>query len=140
MPKKLDSEQRPELGPSNSEATPLKKPRARKAEGSVKKAPETAPLSARSSKPAMTAGSTKSPARKAPPATAEGSASKPASATAVAERRPHAEPFDESRHYEEIAQLAYHLWEDRGCPVGSPERDWYDAVVKVRQKHLTTSN
>ncbi len=27
----------------------------------------------------------------------------------------------------DIAALAYHLWEDRGCPMGSPEEDWYKA-------------
>ena len=27
----------------------------------------------------------------------------------------------------EIAALAYHLWQDRGCPLGSPEEDWYKA-------------
>lgn len=27
----------------------------------------------------------------------------------------------------DIAALAYHLWQDRGCPIGSPEEDWYKA-------------
>ena len=27
----------------------------------------------------------------------------------------------------EIAVLAYKLWMDRGCPVGSPEEDWFRA-------------
>jgi nucleoside phosphorylase len=27
----------------------------------------------------------------------------------------------------DIAALAYHLWQDRGCPMGSPEEDWYRA-------------
>ena len=25
---------------------------------------------------------------------------------------------------EEVARLAYQLWEERGCPIGSPEVDW----------------
>ena len=29
--------------------------------------------------------------------------------------------------HEEIARLAYHLWERRGRPLGSPEIDWYAA-------------
>jgi hypothetical protein len=27
----------------------------------------------------------------------------------------------------DIAALAYHLWQERGCPSGSPEEDWYRA-------------
>lgn len=27
-----------------------------------------------------------------------------------------------------IAQLAYQLWQERGCPAGSPEVDWEQAV------------
>jgi hypothetical protein len=27
----------------------------------------------------------------------------------------------------EIEALAYHLWEARGCPEGSPEIDWFQA-------------
>jgi len=27
----------------------------------------------------------------------------------------------------EIARLAYHLWQARGCPEGSPEQDWIEA-------------
>lgn len=26
-----------------------------------------------------------------------------------------------------IAKLAYALWESRGCPIGSPEEDWFRA-------------
>lgn len=27
----------------------------------------------------------------------------------------------------DIAILAYRLWQERGCPVGSPEEDWFKA-------------
>ena len=27
----------------------------------------------------------------------------------------------------EIAALAYSLWQDRGCPIGSPDEDWFQA-------------
>jgi len=27
----------------------------------------------------------------------------------------------------DIAALAYRLWQERGCPTGSPEEDWYKA-------------
>ena len=26
--------------------------------------------------------------------------------------------------HEDISKLAYHLWEERGAPIGSPEVDW----------------
>lgn len=32
---------------------------------------------------------------------------------------------------ENIAKLAYALWEQRGCPYGSPEFDWLEAEQKV---------
>ena len=27
----------------------------------------------------------------------------------------------------EISELAYRLWVERGCPMGSPEEDWFRA-------------
>ena len=27
----------------------------------------------------------------------------------------------------DIAALAYRLWQERGCPIGTPEEDWYRA-------------
>ena len=30
-----------------------------------------------------------------------------------------------------IADLAYQLWHERGCPDGSPEIDWYRAEEKL---------
>ncbi len=33
---------------------------------------------------------------------------------------------------QEIAQLAYHLWMERGRPEGSPEEDWFHAQDLVR--------
>jgi Protein of unknown function (DUF2934) len=30
-----------------------------------------------------------------------------------------------------IARRAYELWLDRGCPEGSPEEDWYQAVSEL---------
>jgi len=31
-------------------------------------------------------------------------------------------------HEDRIAVLAYEYWLERGCPIGSPEVDWYRAV------------
>lgn len=30
--------------------------------------------------------------------------------------------------HDQIASLAYRLWEERGCPSGSPEVDWERAI------------
>ena len=31
----------------------------------------------------------------------------------------------------QIQALAYRLWTERGCPVGSPEVDWFEAEEQV---------
>lgn len=36
---------------------------------------------------------------------------------------------------EEIARLAYALWQSRGCPDGSPEQDWFAAEEKIRASY-----
>lgn len=33
---------------------------------------------------------------------------------------------------QEIAALAYELWQARNCPEGSPEEDWFRAVESLR--------
>ena len=37
---------------------------------------------------------------------------------------------------EEIANLAYALWQERGCPDGSPEEDWYDAENRLASQSV----
>ena len=32
----------------------------------------------------------------------------------------------------EIATLAYHLWQDNGCPVGSDKEDWFRAEAMLK--------
>jgi hypothetical protein len=34
--------------------------------------------------------------------------------------------------HEEISVRAYHLWEERGRPVGSPDEDWSRAETEIR--------
>ena len=34
----------------------------------------------------------------------------------------------------EIAALAYQLWQARGCPEGSAEKDWFDAAEQLRSR------
>ena len=41
--------------------------------------------------------------------------------------------------YEAIALLAYSYWQARGCPIGSPEEDWYRAENDLRQPMAAAS-
>ncbi len=40
---------------------------------------------------------------------------------------------DEENSQRSIAQLAYALWQNRGCPIGSPEEDWIEAENQVNR-------
>jgi hypothetical protein len=35
--------------------------------------------------------------------------------------------------HDEVAALAYKLWQERGCPIGSEEQDWYRAEDELRE-------
>ena len=35
---------------------------------------------------------------------------------------------------DEIARKAYELWVDRGCPMGSPDKDWFRAKDELTLK------
>lgn len=39
--------------------------------------------------------------------------------------------FAYESHYEFVARLAYNLWVQRGCPLGSPDVDWFGAESAV---------
>jgi len=41
--------------------------------------------------------------------------------------------------YSEIAALAYELWEDRGCPIGSPEQDWFRAEQEIHDRSVAAA-
>jgi hypothetical protein len=45
------------------------------------------------------------------------------------------EKMKEKYTREEIARLAYELWERRGRPLGSPEIDWYAAESALGARH-----
>ena len=46
---------------------------------------------------------------------------------------------ESSPTHEEIAALAYSLWEARGCPEGSPEEDWLNPERAFNeQQNLST--
>jgi hypothetical protein len=38
-----------------------------------------------------------------------------------------------------IAARAYELWMQRGCPIGSPEIDWFEAEAEVRGRSVSAS-
>lgn len=41
---------------------------------------------------------------------------------------------------EQLQQLAYRLWKERGCPDGSPEEDWYAAQYKIQRQTQVLTN
>jgi hypothetical protein len=40
---------------------------------------------------------------------------------------------------EQIASLAYSLWQERGCPEGNPDEDWFRAEQEIRGKEESQS-
>jgi DUF2934 family protein len=46
---------------------------------------------------------------------------------------------DEASLHDIIAKRAYELWEERGCPIGSPHQDWDRAEKEIRH-HLSLDN
>ena len=43
----------------------------------------------------------------------------------------------ENMNDNQIAARAYDLWQERGCPVGSPETDWFRAAEDLRDQTQT---
>ena len=41
--------------------------------------------------------------------------------------------------HNEIAAFAHELWQARGCPEGSPDEDWHEAVKELRSRATRTS-
>jgi len=41
------------------------------------------------------------------------------------------EPRQDRTEHESIQRLAYSYWEARGCPIGSPDEDWFRAEVEL---------
>jgi len=46
---------------------------------------------------------------------------------------------DTSVNESDIAALAYSLWEERGCPIGSPEEDWHRAEQTLKPRRSAES-
>lgn len=47
--------------------------------------------------------------------------------------------MDDAPLSEQIAALAYALWQERGCPDGTPEEDWYRAQQEIQAKQESHS-
>ena len=56
-----------------------------------------------------------------------------ATKTAPASKTP-AAPIESRPTQEEIAALAYSLWQARGCPEGMPDEDWFNAEKVLKAK------
>ncbi len=39
--------------------------------------------------------------------------------------------------HDDIAALAYERWEARGCPEGSSDEDWFEAVKELRSRAIS---
>ena len=61
----------------------------------------------------------------------------PRSEDSVQLPKPLTDFYGEDRH-ELVQQLAYQHWEKRGCPLGSPEIDWFAAEKAVRADLLAS--
>lgn len=50
----------------------------------------------------------------------------------------HPEPLEQDCHHDgnqdEIAGLAYQLWQQRGCPIGSDQEDWFRAENELNNR------
>jgi Protein of unknown function (DUF2934) len=40
--------------------------------------------------------------------------------------------------HQDIANLAHELWQARGCPMGSPDEDWFRAAEELRSRGEAT--
>jgi hypothetical protein len=39
----------------------------------------------------------------------------------------------------EIAVRAYELWQERGCPIGSDQEDWFQAEKELKRRTVSSS-
>ena len=58
----------------------------------------------------------------------------------VTDRELHLQSRTPSPSHADIAALAYSLWHERGCPLGSPEVDWRNAENKLRGHAVSTDS
>lgn len=56
------------------------------------------------------------------------------SKTAITTKSSRAENTATGCNHDEVRQLAYTYWQARGCPEGSPEKDWLQAVHQLNSR------
>ena len=44
--------------------------------------------------------------------------------------------MNDGPEHQRIAELAYGLWQKRGCPIGSPDEDWFRAENELRRENF----
>ena len=52
--------------------------------------------------------------------------------TTTLEQETEREQEQTARNPETVEQLAYRFWQERGCPAGSPDEDWYRAERELK--------
>ena len=45
----------------------------------------------------------------------------------------------EAQHHQDIARLAYAIWQDRGCPHGTDLEDWLEAEQQLSKRHAAST-
>jgi len=63
--------------------------------------------------------------------TASGAQPEPVDAPAAATPK---SSLPEPLNQQDVADLAYQRWVERGCPQGSPEEDWFEAERQVSSR------
>lgn len=45
----------------------------------------------------------------------------------------------EQQQQEDIARLAYAIWQDRGCPHGTDAEDWFEAERQLSKRNVAST-
>jgi hypothetical protein len=46
---------------------------------------------------------------------------------------------EEQQQHEDIARLAYAIWQDRGCPHGTDVEDWLEAERQLSRRQVAST-
>ena len=39
-------------------------------------------------------------------------------------------------NHDQVAAIAYRIWQERGCPIGSDQEDWYRAEAELKNREV----